>query len=102
LAPNIVSTKKIGIASLHFVDNWQDHPLVKYSKNTFACKLMDGCVHDERYKVIDDIIYFDGKIYLVPNLELKELIMEGLEPGFHLLEEKQVLGREDYNVLIIK
>ncbi len=63
---------------------------------------MDGCVHDERYTVIDDIIYFDGKIYLVLDLELKELITEGLELGLHLLEDKQILGWEDCNVPVIK
>ena len=63
---------------------------------------MDGYVRDERYKVIDDIIYFEGKIYLVPDSELKELIMEGLEPGLHLLEDKQILGWEDCNVPVIK
>ena len=59
-------------------------------------------VCDERYKVIDGIIYFDGKIYLVPDLELKELITKGLESGFHLLEDQKILGWEDYNVSIIK
>ena len=77
--------------------------MAEYSKNTFACELMDSYVHDERYKVIDDIIYFDRKIYLVPDSELKELITEGfLEPGLHLLEDKQILGWEDYNVPVIK
>ena len=76
--------------------------MAEYSKNTFACELMDGCVRDERYKVIDDIIYFNRKIYLVPDLELKELITEGLEPGLHFLEDKQILGQEDCNVPVIK
>ena len=42
------------------------------------------------------------KIYLVPNLELKEMITKGLEPGLHFLEEKKILGQEDCNVPIIK
>ena len=63
---------------------------------------MDGYVCDERYKVIDGIIYFDGKIYLVPNSELKELITKGLESGLHFLEDKEILGWEDGNVLVIK
>ena len=76
--------------------------MAEYSKNTFACELMDGYVCNERYKVIDGIIYFDGKIYLVPDSELKELITKGLESGLHLLEEKQILVREDCNVTVIK
>ena len=102
LAPNAASKNQIVNTSLHPVDNWWAYLLVEYSKNTFACELMDDYVHDERYKVIDDIIYFDGKIYLVLDSKLKELITEGLEPGLHLLEDKQVLGQEDCNVPIIK
>ena len=102
LAPDTASKNKIGNTSPHSLDNWWAHLLAEYSKNTFACELMDGCVRDERYKVIDDIIHFDGKIYLIPDSELKEMITEGLEPGLHLLEDKQILGLEDSNVPLIK
>ena len=87
----------------HSLDNWRAHLLVEYSKNTFACQLMDGYVHDESYKVIDDIIYSSRKIYLVPDSELKKLITKYfLEPDLHLLEDKQILGQEDYNIPVIK
>lgn len=102
LAPDTASKNQIVNTSPHPADNWWAHLLAEYSKNTFACELMDGCVRDERYKVINDIIYFDGKIYLVPDSKLKELIIEGLEPGLHFLEDKKILGREDCNVPVIK
>lgn len=99
-----VASKNMTVNSLpHSLDNWWAYLLVEYSKNTFACQLMDGFIHDERYKVIDDIIYLGDKIYLVPDSKLKKLIMKGfLQPDLHLLEDKQILGWEDYNVLVIK
>ena len=51
--------------------NWRAHLLVDYSKNTFACQLLDGEGQDDRYKVVDDIIHYKGKIYLVPESKLK-------------------------------
>jgi hypothetical protein len=51
---------------------------VEYSKNKFACELMDHSVQDDRYKVVDDIIYYKDRIYLVPESTLKEKIMEAM------------------------
>ena len=36
---------------------------------------MDGKVQDDRYRIIDDIIYYKGKIYLVPESALKRKII---------------------------
>jgi hypothetical protein len=53
--------------------DWKSHLLVEYSKDWFACELMDGHIQDDRYRVVDDIIYYKGSIYLVqsPHLERK-------------------------------
>jgi hypothetical protein len=40
--------------------DWKAHLLVEYSKNRFACELMDGQVQDDNYRIIDDIIYYKG------------------------------------------
>ena len=45
--------------------DWKAHLLVEYSKNTFACELMDGIAKDDWYKVVDDIIYNKIRIFLV-------------------------------------
>ena len=50
--------------------------LIECSKNTFACKLMDGNISDDKYKVVDDIIYYKDKIYLVPESKMKEWILK--------------------------
>lgn len=64
---------------------------------------MDGYIYDERYHIIDNIIYYGNKIYLVPKSKLKKLITEGFqESDLHLLEDKQILEWRDYNVPVIK
>jgi hypothetical protein len=36
---------------------WKSHLLLEYSKDRFACELIDGHIQDDRYRVVDDIIY---------------------------------------------
>jgi hypothetical protein len=38
--------------------DWKSHLLVEYSKNKFSCELMDGHIQDDRYRVVDDIIFY--------------------------------------------
>jgi hypothetical protein len=51
---------------------------VEYSKDRFSCELMDGHIQDDRYIVVDDIIYYRGSIYLVPQSTLREEIMRAM------------------------
>jgi len=39
---------------------------------------MDCSVQDDRYKVVDDIIYYKDRIYLVSKSTLKEQIMRAI------------------------
>ena len=67
-----VLSQKPMIGSLdQILDDWTTYLLVEYSKNTFACEIMDGHTHDDRYRVVDDIIYYKNRIYLVPESKLK-------------------------------
>jgi hypothetical protein len=36
---------------------------------------MDGLIQDDRYRVVDDIIFYKDRIYLVPESTLKEKIL---------------------------
>jgi hypothetical protein len=49
---------------------------VEYSKNKFACEVMDGQVVDDRYRVLDDVIFYKDQIYLVPESTLKGKILK--------------------------
>jgi hypothetical protein len=55
--------------------NWKSHLLVEYSKNKFACEVMDGKIQDDQYRVIDDVIFYKGRVYLVPDSGLKKKIL---------------------------
>jgi hypothetical protein len=55
--------------------DWKSHLLVEYSKNKFACEVLDGQVQDDSYKVIDDVIFYKDKVYLVPGSGLKKKIL---------------------------
>jgi hypothetical protein len=58
-----------------FVD-WKSHLLVEYSKNKFVCELMDGKIQDDRYRIMDEIIYYKGRIYLVPDSSFKKRVFQ--------------------------
>jgi hypothetical protein len=58
--------------------DWKSSLLVEYSKNTFAGELIDGNIQDDRYTVVDDIIYYKGRIYLVLESTLKEKILRAV------------------------
>jgi hypothetical protein len=55
--------------------DWKSHLLVEYSKNRFACGVMDGQIQDDKYRVIDDVIFYKDKVYLVPDSGLKKKIL---------------------------
>jgi hypothetical protein len=52
------------------------HFLVEYSKNKFACEVLDGHIVDDRYRVLDDVIFYKDRIYLVPETTLKGKVMK--------------------------
>ena len=59
-------------------ENWKATLEVEYAKDKFSCELFDGTNNDDRYKVLEGIIYYKGRIYLVPNSSLKEDILKNL------------------------
>jgi hypothetical protein len=63
------------LSLMEIIVDWKDLMLVEYYKNKFACEILDGQTQDDRYRVIDDIIYYKDMIYLVPESELKDKIM---------------------------
>ena len=50
--------------------------MVEYSKDRFACEVLDGQVIDDRYKVIDEIIYYRDRIFLIEGSQLKKKILQ--------------------------
>ena len=66
-----LSRRSASLSLMSISTDWRSLLLVDYSKNKFACELLDGQIQDDRYRVIDDIIYYKSRIYLVPESALK-------------------------------
>jgi hypothetical protein len=45
--------------------DWKSQLLVEYSKTKLTCKVLDGQIQDDRYRVIDDVIFYKDRVYLV-------------------------------------
>ena len=56
-----LSRRPATLSLLEISADWKAHLLVEYSKNRFTCEILDGQVQDDRYRVIDDVIYYKDK-----------------------------------------
>ena len=70
-----LSRRRATLSLLEISSDWKNHLLVEYSKDRFACEILDGQIQDNRYRVVDEVIYYKDRIYLVPGSKLKEEIM---------------------------
>ena len=61
-----LSRRPTSLSLMSISTDWRSLLLVDYSKNKFACELLDGRIQDDRYRVVDNIIYYKSRIYLVP------------------------------------
>jgi hypothetical protein len=66
-----LSRRPTAFAIYEIATDWKSSLLVEYSKNAFVGELIDGNIQDDRYIVVDDIIYYKDRIYLVPESTLK-------------------------------
>ena len=48
---------------------------MEYSKDRFACEILDGQVTDGRYRVMDEVIYFRDRIFFTGSSQLKEKVL---------------------------
>jgi hypothetical protein len=73
---NALSRRPTTCSLMEISTDWKSHLLMEYSKNKFSCEVLDGKIHDDRYKFIDDVILYKDKdrVYLVLDLGLKKKI----------------------------
>ena len=45
--------------------NWKDMLLVEYAKDKITCDVLDGIMGDYNYIILNGMIYYKGRIYLV-------------------------------------
>jgi hypothetical protein len=55
--------------------DWKEHLIVEYAKDEFACQLLDGKIQDDNFRVINDLIYYKGQIFLALGSTLKDKIL---------------------------
>jgi hypothetical protein len=53
----------------------KEHLIVEYAKDRFACQLLDRKIQDDNFRVINDLIYYEGRIFLVAGSDLKAKIL---------------------------
>jgi hypothetical protein len=58
-----------------FVD-WKDHLVMEYAKDQFACQLLDRQVQDDNFRIINDLIYYKGQIFLIPGSAFKAKVLQ--------------------------
>ena len=70
-------SRRPSISLMDVAEDWKFILEVKYAKDKFACEIFDGTNHDDRYKVLEGIIYYKDRIYLVPGSSLKGKFLNG-------------------------
>jgi len=53
-----LSRRLAGCSMMDICIDWKAHLLVEYSKKKFSCEVMDEQVIDDRYWVLDDVIFY--------------------------------------------
>ena len=75
IAADALSRQAASLSLMSISTDWRSLLLVEHSKNKFACELLDGQIQDDKYRVMDDIIYYKSRIYLIPESALKNKII---------------------------
>lgn len=56
--------------------DWKAQLLVEYSKDRRVCEILEGTHADECYRMMYEVIYYKGHIFLVPNSQLREIVLQ--------------------------
>jgi hypothetical protein len=85
-----LSRRPASCSMMDISTDWKAHLLVEYSKNKFACEVMDGQVIDERYWVLDDVIFYKDQDLLSSRIYTEGKDSEG-QSRFALIKTSRVL-----------
>ena len=56
--------------------DWKNMLLVEYAKEYFSCDVLDGIKGDDKYRIMNGIIYYKVRIYLFQVSNLKYNILQ--------------------------
>ena len=76
MVADALSRKPATLSLMSLDTDWRARLLVEYSKDRFSCEVLDDQVTDDRYRVIDEIIYYKYRIYLTEGSQLKKKILQ--------------------------
>lgn len=71
------------------IADWKSLLLVEYSMDSFACNVIDGNTEDDKYKVVNDVIYYKDRIFLTSGSKWKERILQSVH-------DVPLVGHPDY------
>jgi hypothetical protein len=55
--------------------DWKDHLVMEYARNQFTCQIMDGQIQDDNFRIVDGLVYYKGRIFLVPESTFKAKVL---------------------------
>ena len=65
-------------AMIQISEDWRHLIIVKYARDSWASRIVDGIVVDTRYTLVDDLIIYKNGIFLVPGSKVKRIVMRAL------------------------
>ena len=69
-------SRRPSISLMDVAEKWKAILEVEYAKDKFSCERFDGTNHDDRYKMLEGIIYYKDRIYLVLGSSLNEKVLK--------------------------
>lgn len=60
---------------VQMAEDWQHIILAEYPKDSWAAGVIEGSVVDNRYTVVNDLIIYKGRVYLILGLELRSRVL---------------------------
>ena len=76
MVADALSRRLVTLSLMSLDADWRARLLVEYSKDRFACEVLDGQVADDRYRVVDEIIYYRDRIFFTEGSQLKKKILQ--------------------------
>ena len=63
-------------ALAEIIGDWRNKITTEYVRDTWASGVIVGTIQDDRYVVMDGLIKFQGRIYLIPSSQFREVMLK--------------------------
>ena len=57
-------------------EDWRHLILVEYEKNVWITRFIDGTIQDSRYTLVNKLIIYKEKIFLVPGSTVRRMVLK--------------------------